>query len=119
MRKIIFAVDFDGTLSLGSFPECGPPNEELITVCKDIISRPREQRNMLLILWTSRKGEYLDNAVEWSREQGIIFDGINALPPDEDLLFPDDNRKLWADYYIDDRAYTPAEFCNAYLTHRI
>jgi hypothetical protein len=108
VRKQIIAVDFDGTLSLGKFPDCGPGNESLISLLKKLISRPIEDRNYY-VLWTSRSGEYLQNAVLWLHSQGLTFDAVNCIPP-ELLNDLGDTRKIPALYYVDDRAIAPESF---------
>jgi hypothetical protein len=114
IRKQIIAVDFDGTLSLGKFPECGPENERLIHLLKNIISRPIEDRNYY-VLWTSRSGEYLQNAVLWLYDRGLVFDAINCIPP-ELLNGFGDTRKIPALYYVDDRAISPEGFIDMWNT---
>ena len=104
-RKVI-AIDFDGTLSLGEYPACGPANEKLIEIIKRLMSDPSEVR-LYYVLWTSRTGVELDKAVAWLKSQGLELDGINK-PPKETAA--DYTRKIWADLYIDDKAITPYEF---------
>jgi hypothetical protein len=108
IRKQIIAVDFDGTLSFGKFPDCGPENERLICLLKKLISRPIDDRNYY-VLWTSRSGEYLQNAVSWLRGYGLVFDAVNSIPP-ELLNNLGDTRKIPALYYVDDRAISPGGF---------
>ena len=48
----ILAIDFDGTLSYGNYPECGKPNMRLIEWLKD-----RKANGDKLILWTCRHDE--------------------------------------------------------------
>jgi hypothetical protein len=108
IRKQIIAVDFDGTLSLGRFPHCGPENEPLIDLLKRLISRPIEDRNYY-VLWTSRSGEHLQNAVSWLHDHGLTFDAVNCIPP-ELLCGFGDTRKIPSLYYVDDRAISPGAF---------
>jgi hypothetical protein len=106
--KHVIAVDFDGTLSLGKFPDCGPENEPLIDLLKKLISRPIEERNYY-VLWTSRSGEYLQNAVSWLHDRELIFDAINCIPPNLSYNIGE-TRKIPALYYVDDRAISPQSF---------
>jgi hypothetical protein len=75
---------------------------------KNIISRPLEERNCY-VLWTSRSGKFLENAISWLYGQGLVFDGINCIPSG---LLNDlgDTRKIPALYYVDDRAISPDSF---------
>lgn len=108
-RKVI-AVDFDGTLSLGDYPACGPANQELIEVLKKLIANPSEARPYY-VLWTSRTNAELDKAVLWLKEQGLVFDGINKHPKETKANY---TRKVFADLYIDDKAITPGHFINLF-----
>lgn len=95
----IIAVDFDGTLSLGQWPEIGTPNLELFQWLK------RESAmGSRIILWTCRAGEQLRQAVEWCRNLGLVFDAVNDNLPEIVELYGNNSRKITADYYIDDRA---------------
>lgn len=111
---MVIAVDFDGTLCEDVFPEIGKPHETLINDLK----RCRKEKGDKLILWTCRCGEYLDKAVEWCKEQGLIFDAVNENVPDVVAKYGEGGSKVFADLYIDDRSIHPLVFCmfNDYLT---
>lgn len=100
----IYAIDFDGTLAETRFPEIIGPKEKMVKFVKAIQATGHKT-----ILWTSRVGEDLDNAVEWCREQGIIFDAVNEPLPEQTARWGNDTRKIYADYYIDDKAMTVKE----------
>ncbi len=108
-RKVI-AVDFDGTLSLGEYPACGPANQPLIKVIKKLLSEPPETRPYY-ILWTSRTGTDLEKAVTWLKNQGLVFDGVNKHPKETKANY---TRKVFADLYIDDKAITPEHFIDLF-----
>ena len=95
---MIYAIDFDGTLCHSDYPEMGAPNNHVIEFCKQ-----RKSEGHKLILWTCRSGKYLDEAVAWCEEQGLTFDAVNENLPEMIELFDNDCRKVFADYYIDDR----------------
>jgi len=96
---MVFAVDFDGTLSYGDWPETGPANKELISF---LVQRQKEGDR--LILWTCRAGEPLENAVDWCRQYGLVFDAVNDNLPEVVEQYGNNSRKISCDYYIDDRA---------------
>jgi hypothetical protein len=100
---MIIAVDFDGTLSLGRFPHCGPPSEPLMSALIEA-----RRRRHAVILWTVRTGPALDQAIAWCEGQGLTFDKVNedVRPP----LQGRESRKVSADVYIDDKGCTPEEF---------
>ena len=68
----IIAVDFDGTLCFGTWPDVGEPNIPLIEQLKALKNEGNK-----LILWTCRAGEALDLAVSWCRDQQLEFDAVN------------------------------------------
>ena len=98
----IIAVDFDGTLSFGTWPDVGEPNVPLIEQLKDLKNKGNK-----LILQTCRAGEALDLAIAWYRDQQLEFDAINDNLPEIVELYGNNSRKITCDYYIDDRACLP------------
>ena len=98
----IIAVDFDGTLHTGTWPEIGDANMTVFNFCRN------EQLNgARLILWTNRAGELLEDAVAWCKERGLEFDAVNENLPELIELYGNDCRKINADIYIDDKAVNP------------
>lgn len=113
MSNLVIALDFDGTLCHGNlFPSIGKPRTWLIE--KAIEWRRRGHK---VILWTCREdvrpddyspywpvGNYLTEAVEWCKQFGLEFDAINQNL--EELVDPAAklSRKIFAHYYIDDKA---------------
>ena len=95
----VIAVDFDGTLSLGKWPNIGPANEELINFLKE-----RTEKGDKLILWTCREGNALQEAVKWCTKEGLEFDAVNDNIPEMIERYGTNSRKVSCDYYIDDRA---------------
>lgn len=105
------AVDFDGTLCESKFPEIGSPKQEVIDFVKWIASEGSK-----IILYTNRENgtrKLLDEAVEWCEAQGIPLYAVNENPgnryPELYGLTYMDNRKVYADLYIDDKAIRPSE----------
>ena len=96
---MVFGVDFDGTLSFGQWPGCGPANDGLINFLKR-----RKESGDKLILWTCREGDDLEMAVKWCQEQGICFDAINDNLPAVIEKYGCNSRKISCDFYIDDKA---------------
>lgn len=93
---MIIAVDFDKTLSLGvGYPNLGKPNTELISILNQL-----QGLDHIIILWTCREGEELDEAIDWCAKQGLYFDYVNQNVP----WLGFDSRKIVADWYIDDCA---------------
>ncbi len=97
---MIIAVDFDGTIVEHKYPQIGKEIPFAITTLKKL----QEERH-LLILWTVREGDLLEDALGFCRKRGLEFYAVNANHPDESA---DDSkscqtRKLSADLFIDDR----------------
>ena len=99
----IIAVDFDVTLSFGQWPDVGPANKDLIVFLKC-----RAARGDKLILWTSREGKELQDAVSWCSERGIHFDAVNDNLPETVQKYGNNSRKISYDYLIDDRVLMTA-----------
>ena len=91
------AVDFDGTIVEAAYPAIG---EEKIFAFQTLIEL--QKRGHQLILWTSRVGKELDEAVEFCRKHGLEFYAINKNYPEE-ILDETVSRKIVTDLYIDDR----------------
>lgn len=95
----IYAVDFDGTLNLAeTYPQLGEPNIELIDFLKS-----RQQAGDKVILWTCREGELLKSAIKYCKNYGLEFDAVNDNIRENIEHFNNNCRKVFADYYIDDR----------------
>lgn len=100
MKRKIIAVDFDGTLFTDEYPEIGYPIWEVINYCKE-----QQAKGAILILWTCRNGADLEEAIEMSRSVGIKFDYLNENTKENLAMYgKKDNRKIYADEYIDDKA---------------
>lgn len=99
---MIIAVDFDGTLCANAWPNIGAPRKGVI----DYVIR-RRQNGAKIILWTSRTGELLKDAVEWCADHGITFDAVNENLPEIIEYYGTDPRKITADEYLEDKAVLP------------
>ena len=101
-RRIV-AVDFDGTLAETKFPEIIKPIPKMIKHCKQL-----QKGGAILILYTCRKGQDLQDAVEWCEGQGLIFDYVNENTAENiENYGGTDTRKIFAHEYIDDKAINP------------
>ena len=86
------AVDFDGTLCENAWPDIGEENRELINK----LIEERKNGNTV-ILYTCRKGNELEEAVEWCKDRGLIFDYINENTQEHIEWAGGDTRKIYAD----------------------
>ena len=105
-KYTIYAVDFDGTLCESVYPGIGSPNIALI----EHLKKRREQGNKV-ILWTCRCGDDLNAAVEWCKKFNLEFDEINSnIPEIIEAHNGNDNRKVFAHVYIDDKAINKPKY---------
>lgn len=104
-------IDFDGTCVTHEFPSIGK-DIGAISVLKELV-----KNNHKLILFTmrsnmkdvksldynihSQSGKYLDNAVEWFKNNKIPLYGINVNP---DQITWTESPKAYGHLYIDDAA---------------
>ena len=108
------AVDLDDTLFINAFPLVGDPvrDKKGVTTIDKVKKLQRE--GWYLILWTCRNGESLQTAVTACKKHGLIFDAVNANHPDSykhfGLKCNDESRKIFAHYYLDDRAINIEHF---------
>lgn len=100
MLPTIIAVDFDGTLVKNKFPEIG----EINYFVWEAVQKAQE-KGTKIILWTSRTGKPLDEALEFCTHNGMKFDAVNDNIPEVKALGWD-ARKVFATMYIDDRMGT-------------
>lgn len=109
---MIIAIDFDGTCVTHAFPEVGK-DIGAVPVLKKLV-----QKGHKLILWTMRSnvtsntgfsdevpeihnGNFLDDAVNWFKENGIELWGIQTNPEQTSWTT---SPKAYAQMYIDDAA---------------
>ena len=91
------AIDFDGTLIFNKYPALENPNMDLINFIL------KHRKHYIWVLWTCRSGQMLQEAVDYMKSFGIEFDYVNENRPDAIEEWNNDCRKVWADYYIDDK----------------
>ena len=94
----IIAVDFDGTLCESRFPEIGPAKPEVLEKLKWYRSQGTQ-----IILWTTRIGRYVDEAVDWCRRYDLEFDAVNDNVPSQIAWLGGNSRKVYATEYWDDK----------------
>jgi hydroxymethylpyrimidine pyrophosphatase-like HAD family hydrolase len=97
-KTMIIAVDFDGTIVEHKYPAIGKE----IPFAIDTLKKLQEEKH-LLVLWTVREGDLLNEAVEFCKSKGLEFYAVNKDYPEETELSEDFSRKLKADLFIDDR----------------
>ena len=94
------AVDFDGTIVEHKYPKIGKELPFAIDTLKTLAEEGHK-----LILWTSRDGELLEEALKFCRDRGLEFYAVNSNYPPGSLFTNKAGKscKVVADVYIDDR----------------
>ena len=91
------AVDFDGTIVEYKYPDIGKEKPFAIQTLRTL-----QREGNKIILFTSREGELLDDAVAFCHERGLDFFAVNSNQP-ANALFTRQTSKVIADVYIDDK----------------
>lgn len=99
-KREIYAFDFDGTIVTNEFPKIGKPINEVIYLIHKV-----KKQGHYIILYTMRENEYLEEALEFCKNQGIFFNAINDNVPHMKEFYNNNPRKIFANYYIDDHNY--------------
>jgi hypothetical protein len=107
-KNLLISCDYDGTIVNHDFPNIGQPKAHAFAVLKAL-----QSKGYRLILNTCREDEtdnsgqdrqFLTDAVEHCRQNGVEFVSINENLPDDDFRLPTaKRRKVYASVYIDDR----------------
>ena len=92
------AVDFDGTIVEHRYPSIGKELPFAIETLKSLSDEGHK-----IILWTSREGKLLDEAIDFCRGRGLEFYSVNSVYPEGYMFKRDQSQKIVADVYIDDR----------------
>lgn len=100
-KYVYIAVDFDGTITKwNSFPMTGYADTIVIDFLKFLKTLP----NVKLALWTCRHGKQLQEAIDFCKNLDVTFDVVNDDFIEIKELGWGEGRKIYADYYIDDKA---------------
>lgn len=91
------AVDFDGTIVEDRYPAIGKPKLFAFETLLEL-----QKNKHMLILWTFREGEALEEAIAFCKKHGVEFYAVNKSFPEEQWE-PGQSRKINADVFIDDR----------------
>jgi hydroxymethylpyrimidine pyrophosphatase-like HAD family hydrolase len=95
---MIIAVDFDGTIVEHEYPRIGKP----IPFALDVLKKLQQEEHHIIILWTMREGNLLQEAIDYCEKNGLTFYAHNKNYPEEEFQ-EGDSRKLSVDIFIDDR----------------
>lgn len=103
-KRLVIAVDFDGTLCQTSFPKILKQTKQQKKLLSNLIQLKKKGHK--LVLWTCRgdnkKYPALKDAISWCKKKGLIFDSINKNIKGQKKL-SGYSPKIMADIYIDDK----------------
>jgi len=100
---MIIAVDFDGTIVEDEYPAIGPAKIFAFETLREMIKARHE-----LILWTTREGKALEEAVEFCGQQGVDFYAVNKSFPEEKFDEATASRKIACDLFISAKNFGPS-----------
>ena len=96
-RKIIIAIDFDGTIVSHKFPRIG----DLMLNARKVINKLYNQ-GFYIIIWTCRGEKSLCEMIDFLSDAKILYHKINENAPYEMIKFKP-APKIYYDILIDDR----------------
>lgn len=103
-KKLIIAVDFDGTLCESDFPKILKQTNKQKKLLENL--KKLRKNGHKLILWTCRgdnkEHPALKEAVNWCRKKGLTFDSVNKNVKGQKKI-SGYSPKVIADIYIDDK----------------
>jgi hypothetical protein len=95
-KNVPICIDFDGTIVEHDYPRIGKPVPLAIETMKGL-----QEQGALLILFTMRSGKYLQEAVDYLKDNGIELYGVNTNPSQSTWT---QSPKAYGQIYIDDAA---------------
>ena len=99
-KTTVVAVDFDDSIAYTHYPTIIKPLPHAMDVLRVLMNDPYT----ILILWTCREGEYLQQALDFCELYGIKFDYVNENCKERIEYYGNNSRKIGADLYIDDKS---------------
>ena len=103
-KKLIIAVDFDGTLCQTNFPKILKQTKKQKKLLNNL--KKLKKKGHKLILWTCRgdnkKFPALTEAIIWCKRKGLTFNSINKNIKGQKKI-SGYSPKIIADIYIDDK----------------
>ena len=97
-RKLVIAIDFDGTICELKFPEVGE-----MRPMADFYIRKLYSEGHHIVINTCRSGKYEGMAEDFLKENNIPYHYINSNMPYLIEQYGQDCRKISADIYVDDK----------------
>jgi len=95
---MIIAIDFDGTICSGTYPNI----DSVKPYAKEVINKLYDDGHYIII-WTCRENEMLLKAINWLLDNGIKFHRVNDHNPENLAKYGGSTRKVYAHLYVDDK----------------
>lgn len=105
MKPYIIAIDFDGCICKGGWPDI-TKGVLIKSTAKRMQDQIQSNPQTVFVLWTCRAGEKLEDAKMFIRQHGLPINYFNEHHPSVFEWMDDavDTRKIFANEYWDDRA---------------
>lgn len=98
MKKLVLAIDFDGTIVEHKMPAIGA-----LKPYADLVINRLYDKGHTIIIWTCRQlPEHINPMIAFLKEKGIKYHYINENSP---IVTYGCYPKIYADLYIDDRGF--------------
>ena len=106
MKKLVIAIDFDGTIVTDKYPDIGYLKRNAKKVINELFDAGHE-----IIINSCRQGREEREMVEFLLDNEIKFDEVNQNLCYRIEEYDNDCRKIGADVYIDDKEYSHRVIC--------
>ena len=100
MKKLVIAIDFDGTIVTNKYPDIGYLKRNAKKVINELFDAGHE-----IIINSCRQGKEEQDMIDFLKQMGIKYSAVNENLCYRIEEYNNDCRKIGADVYIDDKAY--------------
>lgn len=97
-KRLVIAIDFDGTIAELAYPALGAIKPEA-----DYYINKLHEEGHYIVIHTCRTGDHQDLVEQYLKDSGINFHHINNNCEHLIEMYATDSRKVSADVYIDDK----------------
>ena len=106
MKKLVIAVDFDGTIVTNKYPDIGYLKRNAKKVINELYDAGHE-----IIINSCRQGKEEQDMIDFLKQMGIKYSAVNENLGYRIEEYGNDCRKIGADVYIDDKEYSHSVIC--------
>jgi hydroxymethylpyrimidine pyrophosphatase-like HAD family hydrolase len=97
-KRLVLGIDFDGTIVEEAFPNIGAIKPRTVELMEKAM-----WAGHLIVVWTARSGQAEIDAINFLKENKIPYHYVNENPEDPYAIKGEQGRKIFCDYYLDDR----------------